>query len=35
MGPAGVWLGISLSTVIIGLLAIWRFKSGIWKEQRV
>jgi putative MATE family efflux protein len=35
LGPPGIWLGIAASSSIIGLLAVWRFKSGVWKTQQV
>ena len=34
-GPMGCWLGIAIATVLLGLVAIWRFKTGIWKYQKV
>ncbi len=35
MGPTGTWIAISASTVLLGLLMVWRFSSGIWKLQKV
>jgi putative MATE family efflux protein len=35
MGTSGIWLAISISSTIIGLLAIWKFKEGGWKNQTV
>jgi len=35
MGSAGTWLGMALSVVLVGILASWQFKSGIWKTQQV
>jgi putative MATE family efflux protein len=35
MGPMGTWISISLSSVIVGSLFIWRFKTGAWKYQKV
>jgi putative MATE family efflux protein len=34
-GPAGTWTGVTLSTILVGVLAVWRFKSGIWKHQEI
>ncbi|MBZ0188175.1 MAG: MATE family efflux transporter [Candidatus Obscuribacterales bacterium] len=34
-GPTGCWLGIALSTGILGILACWRYASGTWKEQKI
>jgi Na+-driven multidrug efflux pump len=30
LGPTGVWLAMTLSMVVQGLLMAWRFKSGKW-----
>lgn len=35
MGPMGTWIAISLSSFIVGTLFIWRFKTGVWKLQKV
>ncbi len=35
MGPMGTWIAISLSSIIVGILFIWRFKTGVWKFQKV
>jgi putative MATE family efflux protein len=35
MGPMGTWISIAASSTIIGLLFIWRFKTGVWKLQKV
>jgi putative MATE family efflux protein len=35
MGPMGTWIAISLSSIIVGSLFIWRFKTGAWKYQKV
>lgn len=35
MGPSGIWLSLAISAAVIGLLAVWRFKSGVWKNQQV
>jgi len=35
MVPAGTWMGITISSTIIGIVAIWRFKTGVWKTQKV
>ncbi|HIA53866.1 MAG TPA: MATE family efflux transporter [Candidatus Melainabacteria bacterium] len=34
-GPTGTWAGVSVSVFIVGLLAIWRFNTGVWKDQKV
>jgi Na+-driven multidrug efflux pump len=34
-GPAGTWLGMAVATVTVGLLAVWRFKTGVWKHQKI
>lgn len=34
-GPTGTWVSVSISVFIVGMLAIWRFQSGVWKEQKV
>jgi putative MATE family efflux protein len=34
-GPAGTWVAVSVSVFIVGMLAIWRFQTGVWKEQKV
>ncbi len=34
-GPTGTWAGVSVSVFIVGILAIWRFNTGVWKEQKV
>jgi putative MATE family efflux protein len=35
MAPNGCWLGIAASSILIGLIAIWRFRTGVWKTQKV
>jgi Na+-driven multidrug efflux pump len=35
MVPTGTWFGIAISSTFIGLVAIWRFKTGVWKAQKV
>jgi Na+-driven multidrug efflux pump len=35
MGPPGTWLAMALSTVLVGVLALWRFKTGCWKTQQI
>ncbi len=35
MGTNGIWIGISASAAVIGMLAILRFRSGVWKTQKV
>jgi Na+-driven multidrug efflux pump len=34
-GPIGTWVAIALTCTAVGLLHIWRFRSGIWKLQKV
>jgi putative MATE family efflux protein len=34
-GPSGTWFAMSSTAVMIGLVAIWRFKTGVWKTQKV
>lgn len=34
-GPRGTWTALALSVLIIGLIAVWRFKTGVWKTQKV
>ncbi|MBS1991905.1 MAG: MATE family efflux transporter [Cyanobacteria bacterium SZAS LIN-3] len=35
MGADGIWLAIAISSSLIGLMAIQRFHSGVWKSQQV
>lgn len=35
MGPQGAWLAMAITQGIQGVLAIWAFKSGAWKTQKV
>jgi len=35
MGAGGIWLAIAISSGMIGLMAIQRFRSGVWKSQQV
>jgi Na+-driven multidrug efflux pump len=35
MAPLGCWIAIAVSGAAVGLLATWRFKSGVWKQQAV
>ncbi len=35
MGPIGTWYSIAFSSLSVGLLVIWRFKTGAWKHQKV
>lgn len=34
-GPLGCWVSVAASAVVIGILAVWSFKSGVWKTQKV
>jgi putative MATE family efflux protein len=35
MGPSGIWLAIAISAALIGILAAWRFNTGVWKTQKI
>ncbi|MBL0188424.1 MAG: MATE family efflux transporter [Candidatus Obscuribacter sp.] len=35
MGASGVWLAVAISSSLIGLMAIWKYHSGVWKLQKV
>ena len=35
LGPIGTWLSLAISSVLVGVIAIWRFKTGVWKTQQV
>ncbi len=35
MEATGIWLSIAISSSLIGLMAIQRFHSGVWKTQQV
>ncbi len=35
LGPSGTWAGVSISVFIVGALAIWRFNTGVWRDQKV
>ncbi|MBI4534114.1 MAG: MATE family efflux transporter [Candidatus Melainabacteria bacterium] len=35
MGPLGTWISVAFSSALIGCIAIWRFKTGAWKYQKV
>lgn len=35
MGAAGAWLAMSLTQAVQGLLSVWIWRQGRWKEQRV
>jgi len=34
-GPMGCWIGIGVTSVVLGVLAVWRFKTGVWKQTKV
>lgn len=34
-GPMGTWMSIALSSFLVGVLHVWRFKTGAWKYQKV
>lgn len=35
MGPIGTWYALASSSVAVALLLIWRFRTGVWKTQKV
>jgi Na+-driven multidrug efflux pump len=35
LGPIGTWCAIAVTSFAVGLLFIWRFKTGVWKLQQV
>ena len=35
LGSNGIWMAIAISSSLIGLMAIQRFHSGVWKNQQV
>lgn len=35
LGPNGAWLAMTITQGLQGILAIWAFKSGAWKTQKV
>jgi len=35
LGPTGTWLAVSSTSILVGLIAIWRFRTGVWKHQKV
>lgn len=34
-GPLGCWLGVGFAAVLLGILALWRYSTGVWKTQKV
>ena len=34
-GPLGCWIGVATASVLLGIIAVWRFSTGIWKVQKV
>ncbi|MBX9669765.1 MAG: MATE family efflux transporter [Candidatus Obscuribacterales bacterium] len=34
-GPMGCWIGIACSSTVLGILAVWRYRTGIWKLVKV
>jgi putative MATE family efflux protein len=34
-GPSGTWFAMAVTTVAVGSLAAWRFKSGVWYKQPI
>jgi putative MATE family efflux protein len=34
-GPIGTWTSLAVTVTAVGLLLVWRFKSGVWKLQQV
>ncbi len=35
MGPLGTWISVSISCVLVGLIAVWQYRRGVWKSQKV
>lgn len=35
IGPIGTWISLSVSAIVLGVLACWQFKSGVWKTHKV
>lgn len=35
LGPMGTWIAVSVSSICVGTAVIWRFKTGVWKHQKV
>ncbi|MBX9724044.1 MAG: hypothetical protein K2X81_21740, partial [Candidatus Obscuribacterales bacterium] len=35
MGPAGTWISLACSSMLVGLALVWQFKRGTWKTQEV
>ncbi len=35
MAPSGCWYALSISATVLGLLAAWRFNTGVWQQQKV
>lgn len=35
MGVYGLWIALALDEIIRGVLMIWRFRSGKWREKRI
>ncbi len=34
-GPTGCWIGLACSSTVLGLVAVWRYSTGVWKTQEV
>jgi Na+-driven multidrug efflux pump len=34
-GPMGCWIGIAASSIVLGILAVLRYKTGVWKLVKV
>lgn len=34
-GPMGCWIGLALASVVLGVLAAWRYNTGVWKNTKV
>ena len=34
-GPLGCWLGVGFAAILLGILALWRYSTGVWKTQKV
>ena len=35
MGSTGAWIAMSFTQAVQGLLSIWMFKQGKWKDKKV
>lgn len=35
MGPEGTWWSLAISSFVVGVVAVWRFRTGVWKQQKI